>query len=73
MILAEISEVPVKLFPEEHLHLEVRKDLIAALEEQHCAPEEDILVTNTARPCKKYRKDPKSKDEAMANKTKEIL
>ena len=71
MILAEISEVPVKLFPEEHLHLEVRKDLIAALEEQHCEPEEDI--TDTARPCKKHRKDPKSKDEALANKTKQVL
>ena len=71
MILAEVSQVPVQLIPDERMHLEIRKDLIASLEAQHCSPEEDI--TDTPRPHKMAKRDAKTLEEAMASKTKEVL
>jgi hypothetical protein len=71
MILSEISEVPVRLFQEQDINLEIRKDLIASLEQQHCGPEEDD--TTESRPLKKQRKDTMSLDENMTAKTKQAL
>ena len=71
MILAEISEVPVKLFPEQDINLNLRKDLIASLEQQHCGPEVDD--TTDRRPLKKQRKDTLSLNESLTAKTKQVL
>ena len=40
LILSEIAEVPVRLIPEQDLNLQIRENLIASLEQQHCAPDE---------------------------------
>ena len=72
MILAEISEVPVKLIPEQEINLEIRKDLVASLEKQHCGPEVDDDTTDS-RPLKKFRKDTLTISENMSTKTKQVL
>ena len=40
LILSEIAEVPVRRIPEQDLNLQIREDLIASLEQQHCGPKE---------------------------------
>ena len=72
MILAEISELPVVLIPEEALKLDVRKDLIASLEQQLCGPE-DEEDTQDKRPLKKFKNSSSNIDDNMASKTSQVL
>ena len=58
MILAEITEVPVKLVAKDTLEQQIKMDLIAALEREHCEPEEDLQDDNGRRPPKKCEKAP---------------
>ena len=72
LILAEISETPVKLLSENDLSLQIKRDLIASLEREHCGPAEDSIEPEDP-PCKKHKRDDKSVKEHMANLTKQVL
>jgi hypothetical protein len=72
MILAEIAEVPVKLFSEQEVNLGIRRDLIASLEQQHCGCEVEEDITEN-KPCKKLRKDTSSKQDMLGSLTKQVL
>ena len=58
MILAEITEVPVKLVSKDTLEQQIKMDLIAALEREHCEPEEDLQDDIGRRPPKKCEEAP---------------
>ena len=58
MILAEIAEVPVKLVSKDTLEQQIKMDLIAALEREHCGPEEDLQDDSGRRPLKKCERAP---------------
>ena len=58
MILAEIAEVLVKLESKDTLEQQIKMDLIAALEREHCEPVEDLQDDNERRPLKKCEKAP---------------
>ena len=62
-ILARISEVPVKMCAEQDLNLNIRRDLIALLEERHCVGEPDAQEDIDSRPLKNMRKDLSSRHE----------
>jgi hypothetical protein len=72
MIIAEIAEVPVKLFSEQEVNLGIRRDLIASLEQQHCGCDVEEDITEN-RPCKKLRKYTSSKQEMLGSLTKQVL
>ena len=57
-ILAEISEVPVKMCAEQDMNQNIRRDLIALLEEKHCVEEADAEEDLDCRPLKNMRKGP---------------
>ena len=72
LILAEISELPVKLIPEETLNLQIRQNLIASLGQDHGDQEKgDDTQDNT--PLQKMSRTSASIDKNMANKTSQIL
>ena len=50
MILAEITEAPVKLVSNDTLEQQIKMDLIAALEREHCEPEVDLQDDSGRRP-----------------------
>ena len=52
-ILAEISEVPVEMCAEQDMNQNIRRDLIALLEERHCVGEPDAQDDIDSRPLKK--------------------
>ena len=52
-IIADISEVPVKMCAEQDMNQDMRRDLIASLEERHCAGEPDAQDDIDSRPLKK--------------------
>ena len=58
MILAEIAEVPVKLVSKDTLEQQIKMDLIAALEREHCEPAEDPQGDSGMRPSKKCEEAP---------------
>ena len=72
-ILAEISEVPVKMCAEQDLNLDIRRDLIALLEERQCVGEADAQEDIDCRPLKKMRRDPTSRQEMLKSWTKQVL
>ena len=72
-ILAEISEVPVKMCAEQDLNLNIRRDLIALLEERHCVGEPDAQEDIDSRPLKNMRKDLSSRQENLKTWTKQVL
>ena len=61
----------MELFPEQDLNLQIIQDLIASLEQQHCAPEQDD--TAEIRPLKKLRKDSLSLNATLEDKTLQVL
>ena len=73
MILAEITEVPVKLVAKDTLEQQIKMDLIAALEREHCEPEEDLQDDNGRRPPQKMRKTTLDKQENMRDLTKQVF
>ena len=73
MILAEIAEVPVKLVPKDTLEQQIKMDLIAALEREHCEPVEDLQDNSGMRPLKKMRKSTLEKQENLSSLTKQVL
>ena len=58
MILAEIADVPVELMSKDTLEQQIKMDLIAALEREHCRPEEDVQDDNERRPPTKNEEAP---------------
>ena len=58
MILAEIAEVPVKLESKDTLEQQIKMDLIAALEREHCERVADLQDDNEMRPLKKCETAP---------------
>ena len=56
-ILAEISEVPVKMCAEQDMNQNIRRDLIALLGERQCVGEADAQEDRYCRPLKKRRMD----------------
>ena len=58
MILAEIADVPVELVSKDTLEQQIKMDLIAALEREHCKPEEDVQDDSERRPPKKGEEAP---------------
>ena len=56
MILAEITEVPVELVSKDTLEQQIKMDLIAALEREHCEPVEDLQDDSGRRPLKHAKK-----------------
>ena len=71
-ILAEISEVPVKMCAEQELNLNIRRDLIALLAERQCVGEADAQEDSDGRPLKKLRKDLASRQEMLKTWTKQV-
>ena len=69
MILAEISEAPVKLIPEDILNLQIRQDLICSLGPDMEYHEEEEVN----QPLKKYKRTLTSNADNMAMKTSQIL
>ena len=72
-ILAEISEVPVKMCAEQEMNQNIRRDLIALLEERHCVGEADAQEDLDCRPSKKMRRDLSSRRENLQSWTKQVL
>ena len=72
-ILAEISEVPVKMCAEQDMNQNIRRDLIALLEERHCGGEADAEEDIYCSPLKKMRKDLSSRRENLKTWTKQVL
>ena len=72
LILAEISELPVKLIPEEILNIQIRQDLIASLGQDHGGQEKGVDNQDN-KPLTKMSRTSASIDENMANKTSQIL
>ena len=62
-ILAEISEVPVKMCAEQDMNQSIRRDLIALVEERHCVGEPDAQDDIDSRPLKKMGKGLSSRHE----------
>ena len=72
-ILAEISEVPVKMCAEQEMHQHIRRDLIASLEARLCDVEADAEEDLDSRPLKKRRRDLSSRRENLKTWTKQVL
>ena len=73
MILAEVTEVPVQLVPKDILDQQIKMDLIAALEREHCEPEEDLQDDNGRRPLKKRRRGTLETKETLSDLTKQVF
>ena len=74
MILTEIAEVDVKLLSEQKVNLDIRRDLIASLEQTHCGPEDQEGDNDSeSRPSKKARKSASAEQENLASLTKQVL
>ena len=72
-ILAEISQVPVKMCAEQDMNMNIRRDLIASLEERHCVGEPDAQEDIDSRPLKNMRRDLSSRQENLTTWTKQVL
>ena len=72
-ILAEISEVPVKMCAEQDMNQNIRRDLIALLEERHCVGEPYAQDDIDSRPLKTMRRDLSSRQENLKTLTTQVL
>ena len=70
LILAEIADVPVQLYTDEDLKLQVRQDLVATLEHQLCGPDD---CDSETRPAKKAKRTLQANDDNQEDKTAQVL
>ena len=71
MILAEIADVPVKLYSESELNLKVKRDLVRSLEQVECPPKPEEALQEA--PAKKRKRDALSRTSFLADKTRQML